>query len=175
MSAQYDLYLEQHRMGVEKAFKWLYTNIPVLFDDILDTTQLETHICYMHDNSKNKPDEYEPYDSYFYGGHKSTRIENEFNLAWLKHIHRNPHHWQYWVLTCDDKDQGTILIDMPYDYIIEMICDWWSFSHNSGNLYAIFDWYKERKEYIKLSDKTRETVEYILGKIKLKLDEDKQQ
>lgn len=173
MSAQYDLYLEQHRMGLEKAFKWLYTNLTELFDTIIDPVELEKQICYMHDESKNKLDEYVPYDAYFYGDNKSARVVNEFNVAWLKHIHRNPHHWQYWVLTCDDKDQGTILIDMPYNYIIEMICDWWSFGHNSGNLYDIFDWYKERKEYIKLSDKTRETVEYILGKIKLKLDEDK--
>ena len=34
------------------------------------------------------------------------------------------------------------ILEMPYDYIIEMICDWWSFSWQSGNLYEIFKWYE---------------------------------
>ena len=59
---------------------------------------------------------------------------------------------------------------MPYNYIVEMICDWWSFSWNSGDLYEIFNWYNEHKNYIKLSDKTRKTVEDILSKIKEKLE-----
>ena len=60
---------------------------------------------------------------------------------------------------------------MPYKYIIEMICDWWAFSWNKGNLYEIFDWYNERKDYIKLHERSRKTVEKILGMIKAKLDE----
>ena len=63
---------------------------------------------------------------------------------------------------------------MPYNYIIEMICDWWAFSWNSGNLNEIFDWYDEHKNYMKLSDATRKTVENILSKIKEKLEEEKQ-
>lgn len=60
---------------------------------------------------------------------------------------------------------------MPYNYIIEMICDWWAFSWNSENLNEIFDWYDKHKNYIKLSDNTRKTVEDILSKIKDKLEE----
>ena len=52
-----------------------------------------------------------------------------------------------------------------------MICDWWSFSWAVGNLTEIFNWYDERKEYIKLSDETRTTVENILCKIESKLKE----
>ena len=59
---------------------------------------------------------------------------------------------------------------MPYNYIIEMICDWWAFSWNSRNLNEIFDWYDEHKNYMKLSDATRKTVEDILSKIKKRLD-----
>ena len=60
---------------------------------------------------------------------------------------------------------------MPYNYIIEMICDWWSFSFKQGNLYTIFDWYDSHKDYIKFSDKTRTIVEDILMKIYKKLDD----
>lgn len=59
---------------------------------------------------------------------------------------------------------------MPHNYIIEMICDWWAFSWAKGNLYEIFSWYDAHKHYMKLSDKTRKTVEDILEKIKAKLD-----
>ena len=119
-------------------------------------------------------EEYTAYDEYFYGKTKTPEIKKNFNLAWLHHIHNNPHHWQHWVLINDDPGEGMIMLDMPHNYIIEMICDWWAFSWAKGNLYEIFNWYDAHKDYMKLSDKTRETVEDILEKIKTKLDEDKE-
>ena len=59
---------------------------------------------------------------------------------------------------------------MPYKYIIEMICDWWSFSWNKGNLKEIFDWYDDHKNHMKLHKDTRKTVEEILNRIKEKLE-----
>ena len=35
----------------------------------------------------------------------------------------------------------------------------------------IFGWYEDRKDYMKLSANTRRSVEYILGKMKDKLEE----
>ena len=55
---------------------------------------------------------------------------------------------------------------MPTYYIIEMICDWWSFSWKTGDLYEIFNWYEKRKDYIQLSESTRKIVEDILTKIR---------
>lgn len=74
------------------------------------------------------------------------------------------------ILINDDPDQGEIFIDMPDCYIIEMICDWWSFSWKQSNLKEIFKWYEERKEYIKLSHYTRKKVENILNKMHIILD-----
>ena len=59
-----------------------------------------------------------------------------------------PHHWQYWVLINDNPEEGEVLIEMPYNYILEMICDWWAFSWAKGNLNEIFPWYEERKRII---------------------------
>ena len=64
-----------------------------------------------------------------------------------------------------------VVIDMPYIYVVEMICDWWSFSWKKGDLNEIFGWYEDRKDYMKLSANTRRSVEYILGKMKDKLEE----
>lgn len=168
MSKQYDNYLEQHKDSVWKGFEWIQNNIPEV---LLPEYDYEWQIRFNHDHSKSKPSEYNAYDAYFYGGNRSAKVVEEFNKAWLLHIHRNPHHWQYWVLINDDPENGEIILDMPHNCIVEMICDWWSFSWRSNNLREIFKWYEERKDYMKLSDKTRKTVESILDKMKSKLDE----
>ena len=115
--------------------------------------------------------EYDAYYAYFYGNNRSYEVVENYKKAWLRHIHRNPHHWQYWILINDDPKEGEIVLEMPYDYIIEMICDWWAFSWASGKLYEIFDWYEEHSKYMKLATGTRETVEYVLNAIKEKLEE----
>lgn len=101
MSQKYDEYLEKHRQAVKKAYQWIAAYIPEL-TDAEATRNIE-----FHDMSKNTPDEYTPYDNYFYGEQTPAIIE-AFNRAWLIHIHRNPHHWQYWVLINDEPKEGTI-------------------------------------------------------------------
>lgn len=113
---------------------------------------------------------YKKYDDYFYGEQTPAVIE-AFNRAWLMHIHRNPHHWQHWVLINDEPKEGTILIEMPYPYIIEMVCDWWAFSWIKGDLSEMFAWYKDHEAYIKLHNNTRSIVEEILEMIRTKLTE----
>ena len=168
MSNEYDQYLINHRSGVRKAFYWIRENVP----ECLDSRNIEIeHIIMNHDASKDEADEYQAYDAYFYGGNRSYNVVYEFNKAFLLHLHRNPHHWQYWVLIQDDPNHDEVIIDMPLEYIIEMICDWWSFSWISENLMEIFDWYDEHKDYIKLSTKTRRIVENILDKIRIRLEE----
>lgn len=182
---QYDAYLDSHIGNVQKGYQWLKDNLP----HVLSEDNYFEEICYygdldeiigQHDQSKyNKvPDaenyyelkcEYDPYAEYFYGEEKGPEVEKRFNLAWLSHIHSNPHHWQHWLLQHDD--EGLEILDMPYVFIIEMICDHWSFSWKSGNLYEIFNWYEEHKPGILMSDKTRKTYEHILSSIKTKLDE----
>lgn len=170
MSREYDLYLQEHKANVKKGYDWIKENLPDLIPSDMRLI-LEHQIGFAHDASKTEPDEYGPYDAYFYGGNRSSQVVDDFNMAWLKHIHRNPHHWQYFVLQCDEPDEGEIVLDMPYNYIIEMVCDWLSFSIAKDNMYEVFDWYDDHKKYIKLSMNTRKTVEDILNKIRRKLDE----
>ena len=166
MSIQYDRYLESHIESVKQGFEWLRENLP----DLIKDPRIDECV-HFHDHTKTYPDEYEAYDAYFYGKNKSYKVVQDFREAWLMHIHRSPHHWQYWVLINDEPNEGMIVLDMPYHNIIEMICDWWSFSWRKGDLTEIFKWYDEHKDYIKLSDATRKKVEDILGKIKEKLEE----
>lgn len=165
MSIQYDMYLCEHRANVANAFDWLKENLP---DMVASVSDFDTHFA--HDKSKDDPEEYEAYDNYFYGGNRSYHVVENFNKAWLHHIHNNPHHWQHWVLINDEPNEGMKALPIPYNYVIEMICDWWAFSHKSGNLYEIFDWYDKHKDYMVLHDDTRTAVTIALARIRNKLD-----
>ena len=165
MSYNYNEYLHDHIANVRKGHDWLVSHniigsegkAVLSEDDLLD-----------HDISKYSEAEYTPYDNYFYGN-KSYAVTKAFNYAWLHHIHNNPHHWQYWVLQHDDEPEE--VLEMPYQFIVEMICDWWSFSWKNGNLYEIFDWYEKHKN-MKLHPNTRKIVEGILEDIKKELDKE---
>lgn len=167
MSYEYDFYITEHKENVLKGLDWLHENIPEIVTDYYSMLQDIRD----HDASKYKPEEYDAYDKYFYGNNRSYVVVQDFKYAWLHHIHNNPHHWQYWILHNDEPGEGINVLDMPYEYIIEMICDWWSFSWKKGNLNEIFGWYDDHKTYIKLSDVTRSIVENILKRIRNKLEE----
>ena len=172
MSIEYDNYLKQHISNVGAGLDWINSHLPSLLSGMQN--EIEYQCKFGHDQSKYDAAEYHAYDAYFYGNNRSYQVVQDFNYAWLSHIHQNPQHWQQWVLINDDPNEGEKIMDMPYNYIVEMICDWWAFSWAKGNLYEIFNWYDEHKDYMKLSVKTRKTVEDILEKIKTKLDEQKE-
>lgn len=168
MSLAYNNYLDEHIANVGKAYWWIKEHMPRAVEDITDDEEFAILKC--HDESKYTCEEYDAYDEYFYGKDKTPEVEKEFDYAWLHHIHNNPHHWQYWVLINDEAYVGMEILDMPYYRIIEMICDWWSFSWKTGNLYEIFDWYKKHNN-MKLSPRTKEIVENVLDMIAGKLEE----
>jgi hypothetical protein len=168
MSIQYSEYIADHKRNVAAAFEWLREHPP----DIVKNVS-EHGTIFAHDESKYTVEEYDAYDAYFYGGNRSYAVVTNFRRAWLHHIHNNPHHWQHWILVNDEPSEGTMALEMPYEYVVEMICDWWAFSHKSGNLYEIFDWYDKHKANMILHDNTRKHVERILSAIKNELDSNK--
>lgn len=173
MSVKYDEYLQDHKNNVYKAFEWLkehYFPKHIYDNDFIN--ELAHMTQFNHDASKTDIEEYEAYDQHFYGN-RSYENEEAFLYAWNHHLHNNPHHWQYWILVNDDKDNGEKLLEIPDKYIFEMICDWWSFSWRSGNLYEIFDWYEKGKDYRKINPVSLEKIETILATIKHLLDEEK--
>lgn len=76
----------------------------------------------VHDWSKFRPSEWRPYVSQFYGTPSVRRETAAYQRAWLLHQHRNPHHWQHWVLR---EDSGkTIILTPPREIVDEMLADW---------------------------------------------------
>ena len=138
----------------------------------------------VHDLSKLHPAEWLPYARNFYDGKdgKGSRggyvsiyethgdfrnvmldsgryqeaIREDFDRAWLRHQHKNPHHWQHWVLR---EDSGaTKLLEMPLRYRKEMLADW----RGAGRAVGKPDtpgWYARNREQIMLAPETRAWIE----------------
>lgn len=167
MSKEYDDYIQEHQDNVRDAYLWLSERLP----DLIPANATVKGLIDLHDYSKYDRREYEAYDNYFYiyKDKRSKEIIDEFNEAFLRHIHCNSHHWQHWVLMHDDPDKsGKLLIEaleMPYEYIIEMICDWMSFAIKKNDFREILSWYKGHKDVMILHENTRKRVEEILAGI----------
>ena len=105
----------------------------------------------LHDMSKFLPSEFFPYAAYFYGP-DARKDSSAFDLAWLKHQKRNPHHWQWWLLPMDDG--GTQALPMSEGARLEMLCDW----IGAGRAYGGNDvsaWYAANRDKQTLHADTR--------------------
>ncbi len=162
MSLEYDILLERHKMHVKCGYLWIKKYLP----EILVAGYDYDYYIERHDASKKNPDEYEATDAVLFGvADAETRVG--YRRAQLNHRHKNPHHWEFWIL--HTSNTPPIILDMEYPYIIEMICDWWSFSWAVDSLFDIFDWYDTHKDNIIMSKKTTDTVEDILDRLETRL------
>ena len=109
-----------------------------------------------HDSSKLLPDEFFPYAEYFYGGYKRGEIPDAvqcaFNWAWLKHQHRNPHHWQHFILHSDDG--GLLYMRMHDADRKEMLADWKGAGKAITGKDNTAEWYKKNRNNILLHPET---------------------
>lgn len=145
-------YILAHKERVTQFADWLKENLPELFEEVDPDDFME--LIDEHDESKFSEEEFEPYAQRWFGDKKKTP---EYEEAWKHHWMNNEHHPEYWL--------GE---DMPYIYILEMICDWGSFSIDKGDFGELSDFYcnkaKDDPEKM-LSDNTKEIIEEIISKI----------
>jgi hypothetical protein len=116
----------------------------------------------VHDLSKFRPGEFKPYLDRFYGtGRKSlTLTRNRFDAAWLAHQHRNPHHWQYWILREDNG--ATFALPMSRPHVFEMVADWAGAGRAIHGSWEIRPWYEANREKMDLHPDTRFLVEKLI-------------
>lgn len=149
-------------------------------------------IAIFHDWDKFLPDEFLPYARTFYAldGTKQYVESVDFARAWMKHQHRNKHHWQYWLnagktplsrtnILVWDRGTSSIVIEdgvfdwdthgvisvrepMPDVYRREMLADWRGAGLANGNS-DTRGWYLANKDKLKLHPETRVWVEAQLG------------
>jgi hypothetical protein len=152
-------YILEHKERVQQFAGWLKENLPELFENI--DIELFDEMIRDHDDSKFSEEEFEPYAQKWFNNSGKTL---EYEEAWKHHWLNNEHHPEFWL--------GE---DMPYIYILEMICDWGSFSIKSGNFRELSDFYYNKAkddEEKNLSDVTKEIIEDILNKIDSVLEEE---
>ena len=79
-----------------------------------------------HDLSKYTPTEFLAGVKYYQGYRSPNEAEREdigYSGAWMHHKGRNRHHFEYWT-DYDPAVRGKIrTIEMPYRYVVEMLCD----------------------------------------------------
>lgn len=149
---EYKDYVVAHKERVEEYSTWLLSNCPDLFEgvDVEDFKELIKE----HDASKFSEEEFEPYAKKW---HLDGIKTPEYEAAWEHHYMNNEHHPEYW----DGED-------MPYIYILEMICDWGSFSLKSGNMKELSEFYYNKAindPEKNLSNATKEIIEDIISRI----------
>lgn len=136
----------------------------------------------VHDMSKLLPSEFIPYAKYFYGVYPSLNdihgdarnsysgefketVKNSFDKAWLLHQKRNPHHWQYWILQNDS--DGIAKLEMPYNYLLEMFCDWIGAGKAINGKRDVVGWWGNNKDKILLAENTRKRIEELIDEERL--------
>jgi hypothetical protein len=118
----------------------------------------------VHDLSKFRPSEFFPYAENFYGKKTPSKPKEKtdaFNWAWLHHISRNKHHWEFYVLGYDSEKKAPKVFDMPMRYRKEMLADWRGAGRAQGftEKDECKNWYLKNKEKMVLSSNTREWIE----------------
>jgi hypothetical protein len=156
---KYKHYVIKHKTNVKKFADWLKTNCPEVFENV-DLNAFDD-IIREHDESKFSEKEFEPYANFWYNDNDHYDYDPAYEAAWEHHWMNNEHHPEYW--------NGD---DMPLIYILEMLCDWGSFSIAKGNLRELSSYYFEEArddDEKNLSEATKEIIEDILSKIDTKI------
>jgi len=113
-----------------------------------------------HDLSKFSPKEFFPYArKYFSGSAPTAADELEWKYAWLHHQRRNKHHWEYWVLNPNTGEA----VPMPRKFMLEMVCDWRSFSRRRGR--KVKDTTLDLTDKIVVHPDTRRELERVMNRL----------
>ncbi len=119
-----------------------------------------------HDLSKYSWPEFSASVRYYQGDRSPFSYEKtirSYSSGWLHHKGKNRHHWEYWYDMIGGKWQP---IEMPYEYVVEMVCDRIAacktyqkekYTQQSALLYYLE---KPAKNY--MHENTRKLLEYLL-------------
>jgi len=117
-----------------------------------------------HDWDKFLPRMFFPYSRFFYKPDGTPQVrrdktgyykpsdtgDRDFDLAWLGHVRRSPHHWQYWVLPDEDGDH---VFPMGHNDVKEMVCDWIGAGLAQGKP-DVAEWWKRNQHKMQFAPET---------------------
>ena len=151
---EYEQYIENHRESIKKS----WDNIQPKLIGEFHLSDYNWHIIdrsvEIHDKSKYHRNEFNNYRKEFYPVNEKEKEESYIDFGWNRHIHKNPHHWNYWIIV---DESGMRAIEMPFIYIFEMILDWQTFEN-------VEKMWKDHKENMVLHEKkTIKCIERWIG------------
>jgi len=114
---------------------------------------------FIHDLSKFGCAEFNAYRIWFSVNDKSPESKKDFDKALLHHLHKNPHHWQYWILMTDKNNIHPI--DVPEKYAREMLADWYGAGFALTGTSGEERWYRDHYEDYQFSEATRDLIETL--------------
>lgn len=110
----------------------------------------------IHDWSKFTLSEAPYYGRHFFGDKGNF---SKWQDAWLHHIHKNPHHWQYWIF------QDGKYHEMPKKFANEMVADWMGAGRAYAGSWDMSGWLVNNLNKIQIHENTREYVYEILKEL----------
>ena len=156
----YKEYIHTHRLNVQKAWDNMKNNSECLnyiqnsfnYASIDAIIECIDNCIKNHDLSKFSKEEFDAYRKNFYPISPEEKEENlvAFDKAWVHHYTNNMHHWNWWAET-NNKNS------MPLIYVIEMLCDWMSFSLKNPESTA-YKWWMDNQDKMVMSDGTKKLV-----------------
>jgi len=152
--AEYTNYIKEHKQNVIKCFDTYIDIIQEVLDCNIDIVKNNVE---KHDDSKFSNEEFESYRQFFYPINPDKKNKNKMNYGWLNHIHSNKHHWNYWVIV---DAEGITALDMPVEYIAEMILDWLAMGMKFNN--SVKDFYNNNVDKMVLSPNTKVLIDRII-------------
>ncbi len=122
----------------------------------------------LHDLSKYSFIEFWSGVKYYEGFRSPINKEKEivgYSLGWLHHKGRNKHHWEYW-LDNGDVPNGVKPLEMPVNYVVEMVCDRIAASMNyQKDQYtdaSALEYFMNGYDRVMMHPKTKALTQYLL-------------
>ena len=126
-----------------------------------------------HDLSKYSPTEFIPGAKNYQGTRSPNDHEREVNgysVAWMHHMGRNRHHFEYWRDYSPQHKGHMMPVKMPLNYIVEMFCDRVAASKiYQGDSYtdsSAYDYFMKAKHRRVIEQETSDTLEELLLMLK---------
>lgn len=121
----------------------------------------------VHDLSKFSPAEFFEGVKYWTGKRSPILVAKEktgISRAWLHHRGRNKHHYEYWI---DKLDQGGVPHKIPFEYVVEMVCDWLAacrtYTKDKKNIFGReYEWWKSHEDKVKIHKDTKKLISVLL-------------
>lgn len=166
---------------VDKEMKITFKNTLLHFKKICTHKYWVAYYCFkaglywqglMHDMSKFSWIEFWESVKYYQGTSSpidACKADKGYSLAWQHHKGCNPHHYEYWT---DRYDDGTVALEMPYKYVVELICDWLgagrAYFGDKFSYEKEWEWWRNKIEnkHPKMNQQTANFVDHVFWNLK---------